>query len=190
MKRAPEIVALVLFAFLVLTGCTSASARARERFLSAHPSFQGIENVYQEQSASRIMDDLTDDGVHAFVLVFDPASYECPYCATVLPLLNEVALASGLERIDVLDIYAMRMKTSKSYTRLLEAIASQVTDLALRDGVTTLIVPDFYVVKDGVIKGHHIATLLDESGNYKKTLSSDEEEELKGLYQELIASVS
>ena len=70
---------------------------------------------------------------------------------------------------------------------LLGYLDGAVGDLLERNGLKEIIVPDVYVVKDGEILGHHIATIKDDEGRFIYDLNDEQKEEVKAIYRDLLA---
>jgi hypothetical protein len=100
-----------------------------------------------------------------------------------MPLINEAALKVGITKILYLDIYEMRKNNTTEYQLLLGYLDSKVGDLIEREGVKKIIVPDLYIVKDGEIVTHHIATLKDNDGAFISDLTENQKQELIDLYE-------
>lgn len=172
-------IVFIYLLFIVLVGC---SAPSTIKFEDDYPNMKNVEHVYLKTDYTTALDIiLNNTGV--VVLAFDTRKYSCPFCLEVIPLLNEVALAETWDRIYYLDIYNMRMQMTTEYRLLLGYLDSQTGTLREKNGVKTLIVPDIYFVKDGVIMGHHIATLCDQDDNFILNLDQDQRTELKDIYR-------
>ena len=111
---------------------------------------------------------------------YNPKLYQCPYCATALPIANEAALENGVSKILYLDIFQIRKDETDEYKWLRSFIQEQIPDFGEK-----ILVPDFYVIENGKILSHHIATFKDEEGKYIKDLTDIQKEELKNVYNEM-----
>lgn len=183
MRNSYKLASLVMFLFiLVLSGCSNGI----NEFEKDYPMFKDIDHVYVKADYEEVYNALTkEEGYNVIVFAYDPDLYVCPYCMEVLPILNEVALEEGIEKILYLDIRTMRVERTEEYVNLIDYIYSQVDDLEMRNDKLEIIVPDLYVVKDGKILGHHIATLKDGEGKFMLNLSDEETNELKTIYKNL-----
>lgn len=177
----------LLTVLLFLSGCSL----GRKEFEKDYPMFSGVEHVFEKVSFSDARAFLTStSGNHILLLAFDPDFYECPYCFACLPLINDAAIDQGIEKISYLDIYEMRKENTTDYQWLLDYMKNRVNDLRIKDGDTFLAVPDLYVIQDGKILGHHIATIENETGGYISDLSDKQKEDLKTLYRDLFRLLS
>jgi len=175
------IVLLLIIVGLGLSGCSKNSGIEED-----YPMLREIEHVYVKGTYQEVVNALTvDKGVSVIYFAFDTNLYECPFCIATVPIINEVAIEEGIEKIIYLDIFEMRRDETAEYQMLLGYLDSKVDDLIVRDGVMKLIVPDLYVVKDGEILGHHIATVKNESGSFVYNLDEEQTEELKTIYRNL-----
>jgi thiol-disulfide isomerase/thioredoxin len=177
--------AIIIFIMLCLLGGCKASSLD---FNHDYPDMKDIAHVYEKIDFKQAKT-LFTEGTGVVILGFDSNKKYCPYCHAVIPVLNEVALEVGCPKIYYLDIYDMRMNNTSEYQTLLILISSQVDDLLIRNEVKTLVVPDVYFIKDGVIVSHHIATLYDESNNFIAYLSDEDKTTLKAIYQAMFAEL-
>jgi hypothetical protein len=69
---------------------------------------------------------------------------------------------------------------------LLGYLDGQVGDLLERNGRKEIVVPDVYVVKDGEILGHHIATIKDDDDRFVYDLNAEQKEAVKEIYRDLL----
>jgi hypothetical protein len=177
----------LLIALICLYGCTL----GKKGFEQDYPMFAGEEHVFEKVSFSDARNLLTStNGSHILLLAFDPDFYECPFCFTCLPLINAAAIDQGIGKINYLDIYQMRKENTADYRWLLDKLKSCVSDLRVKNGETFLAVPDLYIIQDGKILGHHIATFENETGGYISDLSDKQKEDLKTLYRDLFRLLS
>lgn len=183
MKNFYKLASLVFLLFIsLLSGCSS----GKSEFEKDYPMFKDIDHVYVKSNYEEVYNTLTkEEGYHVIVFAYDPDLYVCPYCMEVLPILNEVAVDEKIEKILYLDIRTMRIERTEEYLNLLDYIDNQVDDLEMKSEKLEIVVPDVYVVKDGKILGHHIATLKDDEGKFKLNLSDEEIDELKTIYKNL-----
>lgn len=170
---------VILLTILVLTGCHSPEVI---RFEDDYPSMKGTEHVYIKTDYSTALNVLLN-GTGVVLLGFDTRKYACPYCQEIVPILNEVALEEEWMSIYYLDIYDMRMNNTTEYRLLLGYLDSQTGSILEKSGVKTLVVPDVYFVKDGVILSHHIATLTDDENHFILGLDETEINALKDIYR-------
>lgn len=186
MKTLNKFVFALLILFLgLLSACSSKS-----KFEDDYQMFKGEEHVFYKASYKEVYKSLTKKkGSFVILFAYDPDLYVCPYCMEVLPILNEVARESKIDKILYLDIRAMRVDRTREYLDLIEYIEKQVSDLEIRNDKTEIIVPDVYVVQDGKILGHHIATLKDEEGTFILNLNEEQKDELKSIYKNLFEKI-
>ena len=170
---------LILFSFL--GGCNK-----KADFNSDYPFMKDVDHVYEKIDYDKAKQIFTE-GTGVVILAFNSNKKVCPFCIEVLPILNEVAQDLDYQKIYYLDIYDMRKDNTKEYQALLNLISNQVDDLVIRDDKLTLVVPDVYMIKNGVIVGHHIATLKDENNQYLYELNDNKVNELKEIYRNLFS---
>lgn len=146
-------------------------------------------NVFVKKSFQEIKEAMEGEKRVIIYLGLKPDSWPCPYCAISLPILNEAALEKNVKEILYLDIFQMRKdyennldnENSKNYKWLLDFITNQVADFGER-----IAAPDIYVIEDGKILSHYIATFLGEDGKYITDLTKEQKEELKKIYLDML----
>lgn len=180
-----------IFFFLLLFSITLSACSSQKRaFEEDYQIFKDIEHVYYKSNYKKVYNALTKaKGNYVIVFAYDPDLYVCPFCMEVLPILNEVALDKGVDKILYLDIRMMRLERTDEYLALIDYISKQVDDLEIRNEQLEIIVPDVYVVQDGKILGHHIATIKDEEGNYIRNLDEEKKNELIEIYKNLFKNI-
>lgn len=131
----------------------------------------------------------------------------CPWCRTMLPVLEEAANEEEIKEIAYLDIKNIRdileldennkIVTKKegtaNYYKLLELMDEKLGDYILtskdgkevKTGKKRLFAPTVVVVKNGVIEAVHIGTLDSQESGYEE-LSKEEKESLKKIYKEML----
>lgn len=178
-----KILIVILLAF-VLVGCHD---RNEDPFVIDYPIMKNVEHVYVKTNYTTALN-LILDGTGVLLFAFDSNLYDCPYCQTVVPILNEAAIESGWDSIYYLDIYKMRAENTSEYRLLVGYIESQVQDLLVRNEQKTLVVPDVYFIKEGQIMGHHIATLYEDE-RFIYDLNETQRLTLKNIYLDLFSRI-
>lgn len=135
----------------------------------------------------------------------------CPWCRTMLPILEEAAKEVGIKEIAYLDIKNMRdileldendkIVTTKegnvNYYKILELMDNVLEDYTLiskekkeiKTGKKRLFAPTVVVIKNGVIEDIHIGTLDSQTNGYEE-LSKDEKTTLKNTYTEMLKKLT
>ncbi|MFA7435101.1 MAG: hypothetical protein WC006_01895 [Bacilli bacterium] len=186
MKNINKISFVFIFLLVIfLVGCSN----GRKKFEDDYQMFKGQEHVFEKVNYKTVYEALTKEGSYVILFAYDPDLYECPYCMEAIPIINEAALQEGVDKILYLDIRTMRVERTSEYLSLIDYIDEQVDDLQTRNDNLELIVPDLYVVKDGKILGHHIATLTDDEDKFILGLDSEQREELILIYKNLFKNV-
>jgi thiol-disulfide isomerase/thioredoxin len=169
-------VLLLLLILLMLGGCGQ-----EKSFEEDYPMFADQEHVYSYSTYDEVVSAFTvTEGVSVVLFGFKT----CPYCQLTMPIINQAALACGIEKIHYLDIKEMRDQETAEYLLLLGYLDSKVDDLDVRDGKKRLTVPDLYVIKDGEILSHRIATFKTASG-YLLDLTEQEKDDLFNIYKQM-----
>lgn len=178
---------IAFLALIIALAVFSACRKHPPRFEDDYPMMRGVEHVYVKAGYEEVIEALTTaPGGHVIFFAFDTRQYECPYCLACVPLLNEVARELGIEKILYFDVYAMRKERTAEYVLLLGYLDGQVGDLLERNGRKEIVVPDVYVVKDGEILGHHIATIKDDDDRFVYDLNAEQKEAVKEIYRDLL----
>ena len=169
---------ILIVLILLLVGCNT-----KDEFLQDFPYMKETEHVFKKANYQEVVNAFTvNPGINVVLFAFNPNYADCPFCHSAIPLLNEAALETGIERILYIDIYNMRKERNANYLILLGYLDGYVQDLIERDGLKEIIVPDVYFIKDGIILGHHIATVKDEDDRYIYNLNDEEKAQLKSIY--------
>jgi thiol-disulfide isomerase/thioredoxin len=176
-----KLLIIVLFC-LTLSGCQ------KQDFNDDFPMMRNFTHVYEKVDYEKAFDILENE-TGVLLLAFDSNKYMCPYCQSVLPILNEVAIKLAYPKIYYLDIFEMRNNNTPEYQELLNYIDTQVDDLLEKSGKTALVVPDVYFIKAGKIVAHHIATLYDDNSKLVSDLNQDQILTLKMIYEEMFALI-
>lgn len=178
------ILLLLVFVSLLFVGCKDETGKTN--FENDYPFFQEKDHVFVKGEYDEVHHALTqDDGVNIILFAYDPHFAECPFCLECLPIINEVALEEDVKKIIYFDVYQMRKERTDEYLTLLNYLDDQVDDLLTKNDQLEIIVPDIYVVKAGMILGHHIATLSKDGGGFYLNLTETQVDELKTIYRDL-----
>ncbi|MDD4077129.1 MAG: hypothetical protein PHT03_04050 [Bacilli bacterium] len=173
----------IIIMIILLCGCS----QTKNCFVDDYPMMRDVEHVYKKVGYKEIINAFTvNPGVNIVLFGFDTRYAECPFCIACVPLLNDVAAEMGIEKILYIDIYQMRKERTAEYLILLGYLDGIVGDLLEKKGLKEIIVPDVYVIKDGIILGHHIATVKDEEERFIYDLSEAQKEEVKAIYRNLL----
>lgn len=150
-----------------------------ERYNSVFENHVFEKNTFEEVKAA-----MEGEGKTYIYFGYNPKLYQCPYCAIVLPIANEAAIKNGVDKILYLDIYQMRKDNTEEYQWLKQFIKDQIPDFGEK-----ILVPDYYVIEDGKILSHHIATLPyekeDGSTGYLKDLTPEQINEIENIFDEM-----
>ncbi len=135
----------------------------------------------------------------------------CPWCRSMLPVLETASLNKHNDKIYYYNIVSIRdkfevnsnnelIKTNdgtKTYKELLSLLSNYLTDYTVTDNngkeINTnekrLYAPTVLTVKDGVIKDIHIGTLDSQESGYDK-LTDTEIKDLTKIYENMINGVN
>ena len=178
-----KILFLIILFSVTLLGCSKDPLGKIE---DDYEFLKEIDHIYEKIDYNTMINALTvDQGSYIIIFAFK----QCPFCVEVIPILNEVAIEEGFDKILYHDIYDMRYNNTAEYKLLVGYLDNKVGDLISRDDVKTLVVPDVYFVRNGVILGHHIATILNDEGKYIRNLTEEETNQVKEIYRDLIKSI-
>jgi len=122
------------------------------RFNQEYPQV-GENNIYIYASVDEIIDTLANGtGV---VYLGMPS---CPWCQAYTPILNDVAMSLGIDKIRYFDITQIRQDNTEDYQKIVSILKDHL-DLDA-DGNPRVFVPDITVVKNGEILGHDNETSM------------------------------
>lgn len=135
---------------------------------------------------------------------------ECPWCRSLIPILEEVALEENLKEIYYLDIKSIRdvielddnnkpiikEQGSKGYYQLLEILDDYLEEYTLvttenkevNTGEKRIYAPTVVAVLDGKVQSVHVGTVKTQESGYDE-LNKQEIEELKKVLKTMIESV-
>ena len=134
---------------------------------------------------------------------------KCPYCRSMVSILNDVAKEQGLNEIYYLDILNIRdsyevldhtvVKTNNgtnAYYEILGRLSEYLTDYYIKDsddieystGVKRLYAPTVVAVDNGRIVGFHEGTL--DEVEYNKELDEEQQKELKEILESIISQLT
>ncbi len=139
------------------------------------------DHVFYKSSFNEVKKEM--EGKERVVIYFGykPELYQCPYCAAALPILNEAAKECNVQKILYLDIFEIRKNDTAEYKWLKEFIVKQIPDFG-----DVIKVPDIFVIENGKIIDHHLATLSytneDGTTGFLKGMTEEEKEQLKQIY--------
>ena len=146
--------------------------------MSGYPGFTDENHVYMEITLEESLN-MARKG-EDFAIYY--GNDHCPWCAEVVPVLNEVAKEK--------EVFVYYVDTSKPsnysedlYNRLLELFGDMLE--MDEDGVRVFFVPDVAVIKGGNVVMNHIAT-VDTHDPYEKPMTGKERKELKEIYAEML----
>lgn len=136
---------------------------------------------------------------------------KCPWCRSMLPVLESAASETNIVSIAYLNIYDIRdtkeldennkvittKEGTSNYYKILELLKDKLDDYTLqtKDGKTIntgekrLFAPTVVAVRDGVITGIHVGTVKSQKTGYD-TLSDKEVTELKKTFVDLIHTMN
>ncbi|MBQ4583882.1 MAG: hypothetical protein IJA94_03230 [Bacilli bacterium] len=161
------------------------------------------DNLFQYASLEEVVNILKNDTALIY-FGFAP----CPYCRSMVNILNDIATANNLEKVyyvdilnsrdtyEIIDDQAVKITNgSRYYYELLDIMKDYLSDYAITDsdgnsyptGVKRLYAPTVVAVKDGQIVGFHEGTIDTAITNEK--LNEEETSELKDIYQKMIDSM-
>lgn len=104
----------------------------------------GEKNLFVYRSAEEIVN-ILESGTGIVFLGFS----DCPWCQAYAPMLNDIAMDIGIDKIFYCDIKADRANNSKSYKRIVELLGDFLDNDD--EGKHRVYVPNVTIVKDGDI---------------------------------------
>lgn len=124
----------------------SPSPTDSERFKQEYPNTED-NNLFVYTSSEDIIK-ILENGTGVVYLGFP----ECKWCQAYVPMLNEVAKESGIEKIHYLNILEDRKNNTSDYQRIVEILGDNL--LYDDEGNHRIYVPDVTIINKGEIVGH------------------------------------
>lgn len=171
MKKFFKKILILLLLSVILIGCTLGGTKNTNKTYNTSKKIEedwpleygiSIETLIQEVNINTALEKLkTDEGV----LVL--SSSDCPYCQIAFPVIDELSKEYQMNNIYYVDAETI---DQEKRAELNEVIGNTLkTNL---DGTISLIVPDVYVIKKGMVLGN------------QREIAEDKDE-LKNIYEEL-----
>lgn len=108
----------------------------------------------------------------------------CPWCRNSIPILIDSIKNNDIDTLYYVDIHKVNLsKVKDELYKILDQYLKET-----EDGDKVIAVPDVYVVKKGVIVGHHRGT-VDSYKNPYKAMSEKQKKELKSIYDNMIKEI-
>lgn len=141
------------------------------------------DNIFVYRNANQIIN-ILKRGTGVVYLGFP----ECPWCKAYVPILNEIAKESGIEKIYYFNIKEDRSNNTEEYKKILEILSGNL--LYDEEGNERIYVPDVTVVINGDIVGHNNDTSVIKEDITPKEYWTEEnknklKEQLKSYFEEI-----
>ena len=108
----------------------------------------------------------------------------CPWCRNAIPILIDSVKDNDIDTLYYIDIH--KVSFGKYKDKILSFLNPYLKEN--EDGKKTIAVPDVYVVKEGLIVGHHRGTVKSYKNPYKG-MSNKQKKELKKIYDDMIKEI-
>ncbi len=135
------------------------------------------DNVFVYRSAEEIIN-ILEHGTGVVYLGFP----ECPWCTAYVPYLNEVAKASGVDKVYYYNILNDRKDNTDNYKKMVDILKDYLK--FDEEGNKRIYAPSVIAVKDGEILDFDDETAWDTKG-YKTPEEYWKNEDLEGLKEKL-----
>ncbi len=177
--------------------------------------------VYKKNSFSSLYSNVPKDNVYKKINIDDALDLienktgiiyigypTCPWCKSLVPILNEVAKEDEVNTIYYIDdFYSMRPdknekpKNVKEYNKLVDLLGSEIVDMKSENSQFNVIkVPLVLFIKDGKIvdyhkgtyQGHTLKEKVDKDGNtikYLEELTEKQKNQIKNTLDKKIRKV-
>ncbi len=135
----------------------------------------------------------------------------CPWCRSLLPILEKAAKSQGIGEVYYLNIYEIRStlsldennkvitekEGSEDYYRILDLLKDYLTDYTLsKDGKSIktdekrLYAPTVVVVDNGKIVGFHEGTLSEAQPTGYEKMTDEEKEQLQKILEDMMSKIN
>lgn len=177
--------------------------------------------VYKKNSFSNLYSNVPKDNVYKKINIDDALDLienktgiiyigypTCPWCKSLVPILNEVAKEDEVNTVYYIDdFYSMRPdknekpKNVKEYNKLVDLLGSEIVDMKSENSQFNVIkVPLVLFIKDGKIvdyhkgtyQGHTLKEKVDKDGNtikYLEELTEKQKNQIKNTLDKKIRKV-
>lgn len=177
--------------------------------------------VYKKNSFSSLYSNVPKDNVYKKINIDDALDLienktgiiyigypTCPWCKSLVPILNEVAKEDEVNTVYYIDdFYSMRPdknekpKNVKEYNKLVDLLGSEIVDMKSENSQFNVIkVPLVLFIKDGKIvdyhkgtyQGHTLKEKVDKDGNtikYLEELTEKQKNQIKNTLDKKIRKV-
>jgi thiol-disulfide isomerase/thioredoxin len=207
----------ILFMGIMLVGCTTINEDAK-KFNDEYESLNGETTSSGKTYATLDLDEnntikyKTSNEIISILENKTGIIYfgfpTCPWCRSMISTLLEVAKEKDLD-VNYLNIYEFRStfviengkakltkEGEEDYYKILDILDNELEDFNLKDaagaeiytGEKRLYAPTVVFVKEGKVKGIHVATLDSQTDPYV-ALTNEQKEELKGIYLDFINKI-
>lgn len=180
MKKIITFFSIIIVIILIVDACilVSRNAEKNDRFKFAKEYEISEDNVFVYRSASEAAE-IMENGTGVIFFGFS----ECQWCKAYVPMLNEVAIEIGLDKIYYVDIKKDRDKNTKAY----QSIVSHLNSNLLNDeeGNKRIYVPNLTIVVNGIVVGNNNITSM-ETGNPEEYWTNERKENFKSNIKDLL----
>lgn len=112
---------------------------------------------------------------------------ECPWCQSIVPILDEAAKAEGVDKIYYLNVRQSRTDNDSTHQALMDRLSDYLNKD--EDGNPRLYVPDITILKDGEIIGRFIQESAEDANTPAEYWTSERRDkalaELRQMMQKL-----
>ncbi|MDD2627318.1 MAG: thioredoxin family protein [Clostridia bacterium] len=152
------------------------------RFYREYPSVKEANNFYYA-SYDEVINVLTKG---TGIVFFGFPS--CKWCQAYVPVLNEVAVENGINKIYYYNIREIREENTDEYKNIVKIISGYLDDD--ENGNKRIYVPDAYFVKGGIIKGNNndmstITSAIKVEEYFTEDIRKELKQKLIGLAEEI-----
>ncbi len=109
----------------------------------------------------------------------------CPWCRNIINVLFDTA-KENKNTVYYINVRELKQNSFEDYNDLYNLLYEYLEEDT--DGEKVLYVPDVYFFNDGKVVGHHLGS-VDSQTNPYESLTTEQTNELKGIYQELFNKI-
>lgn len=133
---------------------------------------------------------LTEDELQTFFETGTGIMYlgypSCPWCRNALPTLMELAIKYDIP-INYFNLKEIRTEENETYQFLLKHLEGYLEKD--EDGTPKIYVPDVFFLKDGMVVGHNIGTVVEQEDPYIP-LTEEQKNALMQIYEDCIIAMT
>lgn len=175
---------LIVLSLLFLTACSNETSKFKKEYETLNDS-SVVVTIDKKATIKYLKVEEVVDFLENKTGIIYFGFPSCPWCRNILPVLIDVAKENN-QTIYYFNPKELRGSNDENFARIMTILNDYLNSNA--EGEKVLYVPDVYFVKEGVIMAHHLGSVSSQKDPYV-TLTLEQKEELKNIYQESLDKI-